>query len=187
MTAIQPRHRRAPTRPVQPGRPLLLEHDYVRGGALHLFAAFDTRSGAVYAGQFRRKRPVECIPLLEHLDRLIPVSITTVHVICDNVSVHHGKEIQRWLAQHPRFRFHFLPVHSSWMNQVEQWFGILRRKRLRHADFDHLADLAAKIAQFIEQWNAAAHPFRWTAASFERVLAATEAALHDTAIHQEAA
>jgi hypothetical protein len=181
MTSIQPRHRLAPTRPAQPGRPLQLEHEYVRGGALQLFAAFDTRSGAVYAGQFRRKRQVECIRFLEHLDHLIPATITTIHLIADNVSVHHGQAVRAWLADHPRFRFHFLPVHCSWMNQVEQWFSILRRKRLRTANFTDLADLAAQIEQFIDQWNEAAHPFRWTAASFDKVLASVEAALPEAA------
>jgi len=177
MTSIQPRHRLAPTRPAQPGQPVQLEHEYVRGGALQLFAAFDTRSGEVYAGQFRRKRQVECLRLLDHLNHLIPAAITTIHIICDNVSVHHGAAVRAWVAAHPRFVFHFLPVHCSWMNQVEQWFSILRRKRLRTANFDHLADLAAKIAQFIDQWNATAHPFRWTASSFDKVLAQAEAAL----------
>ena len=187
MTSIQPRHRLAPTRPAQPGRPVQLEHEYARAGALQLFAAFDTRSGAVYAGQFRRKRQVECIRFLEHLERLIPTTTTAIHLICDNVSVHHGKAVRGWLAQHPRFQLHFLPVHSSWMNQVEQWFSILRRKRLRHANFADLADLAAHIAVFIEQWNDTAHPFRWTTASFDRLLAKVEAALASDHLRQEAA
>jgi hypothetical protein len=181
MTSIQPRHRRAPTRPARPGDPVQVEHEYERDGALQLFAAFDTRSGEVYAGQFRRKRQVECIRFLAHLDRLIPATVTTIHLIGDNVSVHHGKAVRAWLADHPRFRFHFLPVHCSWMNQVEQWFSILRRKRLRNVNFADLADLAAKITAFIDHWNATAHPFRWTTASFDKVLASVEAALPEAA------
>ena len=177
MTSLQPRPRRAPTRPAQPGRPLQVEHEYRRAGALQLFAAFDTRSGHVYGGLFRRKRQVECIQFLEHLDRVIPAAITTIHVICDNVSVHHGTDVRAWLARHPRFVLHFTPVHCSWMNQVEQWFSILKRKRLRHASFTDVADLAAKLRAFIDQWNLTAHPFHWTAASFDKVLAKAEAAL----------
>lgn len=181
MTSLQPRPRRAPTRPARPGDPVRLEHEYVRAGALQLFAAFDTRTGEVYAGQFRRKRQVECIRFLAHLDRLIPATITTIHLICDNVSVHHGKAVRAWLTDHPRFRFHFLPVHCSWMNQVEQWFSILRRKRLRNVNFTDLADLAARIAAFIDGWNETAHPFHWTVASFDKVLASVEAALPEAA------
>jgi transposase len=181
MTSLQPRHRRAPTRPARPGDPVQLEHEYVRGGALQRFAAFDTRSGEVYAGQFRRKRQIDCLQFLDHLDRRIPTTITTIHLVCDNVSVHHGTLVRAWLAAHPRFVLHFTPVHCSWMNQVEQWFSILRRKRLRNVNFTDLRDLAAKITAFIDQWNAIAHPFRWTTTSFDTVLTAVEAALPEAA------
>ncbi len=177
MTSLQPRPRRVPTRPAQPGRPVQVEHEYRRAGATHLFAAFDTRSGQVYGLTLRRKRQVEYLALLEHLDRSIPASITTIHLLADNVSVHHGKLVQRWLADHPRFVAHFTPVHCSWMNPVEQWFGILRRKRLRCPNFADLPDLQRAILQVIAEWNEIAHPFRWTTRSFENILAKVDAAL----------
>ena len=177
MTSLQPRPRRVPTRPAQPGRPMQGEHEYRRAGATHLFAAFDTRSGQVYGVTTRRKRQVEYLSLLEHLDQTLPPSITTIHLLADNVSVHHRKLVQHWLATHPRFVAHFTPVHCSWMNPVEQWFGILRRKRLRSPNFPDLAALQRAILQFIAEWNEFAHPFRWTTRSFEKVLAKVDAAL----------
>ena len=174
-TSIQPRPRLAPTRPAQPDRPVLLEHEYKRAGALNLLAAFDTRSGRVYGKTFARKRQAELIEFLESLDRDIPPAVTTIHVVCDNVRMHRGKQVLAWLARHPRFQFHFTPVHCSWMNQVEQWFGILLRKRLRHADFSDLGNLRAKIESFIAQWNEVAEPFKWTVQSFSKVLAKAEA------------
>ena len=180
MTSLQPRPRRVPTRPAQPGRPIQVEHEYRRAGATHLFAAFDTRSGRVYGVTTRRKRQIEYLTLLEHLDQAIPASVTTIRLLADNVSVHTGKLVQGWLAAHPRFDAHFTPVHCSWMNPVEQWFGILRRKRLRSPDFPDLAALQQAIHQFIAEWNEIAHPFRWTSASFEKVLAKADAALAAT-------
>ena len=177
MTSLQPRPRRVATRPAQPGRPLQVEHEYARAGATHLFAAFDTRSGRVYGVTVRRKRQIEYLTLLEHLDRSIPASVTKIHLLADNVSVHHGKLVQQWLATHPRFVAHFTPVHCSWMNPIEQWFGILRRKRLRSPNFADLAALQRAILQFIAEWNVIAHPFRWTAASFDKILAKIDAAL----------
>lgn len=177
MTSLQPRPRRVPTRPAQPGRPVQVEHEYQRAGATHLFAAFDTRSGQVYGVTTRRKRQVEYLTLLAHLDQAIPASITTIHLLADNVSVHHGKLVQEWLADHPRFLAHFTPVHCSWMNPVEQWFSILRRKRLRSPNFPDLAALQRAILQFIAEWNEIAHPFRWTSASFDKILAKVDAAL----------
>jgi transposase len=177
MTSLQPRPRRTATRPALPGRPLQVEHEYRRAGATHLFAAFDTRSGRVYGVTTRRKRQVEYLTLLEHLDRSIPAAITAVHLLADNVSVHRGKLVRRWLDDHPRFVAHFTPAHCSWMNPVEQWFGILRRKRLRSPNFPDLAALQQAIHQFIAEWNEVAHPFRWTSASFEKTLAKVDAAL----------
>lgn len=177
LTSLQPRPRRVPTRPARPGRPVQVEHAYGRAGATHLFAAFDTRSGWVYGVTTRRKRQVEYLTLLEHLDRTLPPTATTVHLLADNVSVHHGKLVQHWLAAHPRFVAHFTPVHCSWMNPVEQWFGILRRKRLRSPNFADVAALQRAILRFIAEWNDAAHPFRWTTRSFDKVLATVDAAL----------
>jgi hypothetical protein len=180
-TSLQPRPRRVPTRPAQPGRPRQVEHEYRRVGALHLFTAFNTRTGWVGGRTSRRKRQVEYLALLEDLDRQVPPTITVIHLLADNVSVHHGKEVQAWLAAHPRFVAHFTPVHCSWMNPVEQWFSLLQRKRLRHATFAGLAELAEALAQFIRQWNAVAHPFRWTFQSFAKILAKAEAALPEAA------
>jgi transposase len=177
MTSLQPRPRRVATRPAQPGQPVQVEHEYRRAGATHLFAAFDTRSGRVYGVTTRRKRQVEYLALLEHLDQSIPASVTTIHLLADNVSVHHGKLVQQWLTAHPRFVAHFTPVHCSWMNPVEQWFGILRRKRLRSPNFPDLATLQLAIHQFITEWNEIAHPFRWTASSFDKILAKIDASL----------
>ncbi len=176
-TSLQPRPRRSATRPARPGSPVQVEHEYARAGAVHLFAAFDTRSGQVWGRTFRRKRQVEYLALLAHLDQTIPAAITTIHLLAYNVSVHHGKAVCVWLAGHPRFVPHFTPVHCSWMNQIEQWFGILQRKRLRHPNFTNLTDLTEAILQFIAEWNTLAHPFRWTAASFDKILAKAEAAL----------
>jgi hypothetical protein len=177
MTSLQPRPRRVATRPAQPGRPVQVEHEYQRAGATHLFAAFDTRSGRVYGVTTRRKRQVEYLTLLDHLDQTIAASVTTIHLLADNVSVHHGTLVRQWLAAHPRFVAHFTPVHCSWMNPVEQWFGILRRKRLRSPNFADLAALQRAIHQFIAECNEIAHPFRWTSASFDKLLAKIDAAL----------
>jgi transposase len=174
-TSLQPRPRLAPTRPAQAGNvPVRLEHEYRRAGALNLLAAFDTRLGKVYGATFQRKRQVEFIAFLEQLDRDIPADITTIHLVLDNLKVHSGKLVQAWLAQHPRFVFHFTPVHCSWMNQIEQWFSILQRKRLRIANFASKAELAQRLVAFITEWNEHAHAFNWSTKSVAKVMAGAE-------------
>jgi hypothetical protein len=170
-TSLQPRPRLHATRPAKPGLPNLVEHEYRRVGALNLLAAFETRTGRVYGQCYGRKRQRELIAFLAHLEAEIPAAIQTIHIVCDNARAHHGKEVRRWLTSHPRFVVHFTPVHCSWLNQVEQWFSILQRKRLRIVDAASTADLQAKLMQFIVDWNTVAHPFHWTTKSVAKVMA----------------
>ncbi len=157
--------------------PVRLEHEYQRKGALQLFAAFDTRSGQVIGILHRRKRQAEFLELLAKIERETPDAITLIHLVCDNLSVHKGKQVQTWLKKHPRFQMHFTPVHCSWMNQVEQWFSILQRKRLTAPNFADLYVLEERVLSFIAEWNEHAHPLQWTAKSFEKVLAKVDAGL----------
>lgn len=181
-TSLQPRTRTVATRPAQPGLvPVHVEHEYQRKGALQLFAAFDTRTGEVTGILRRRKRQAEFIELLEQIDRTTPLSVTFIHLLCDNLSVHRGKLVRAWLDKHPRFQMHFTPVHCSWMNQVEQWFSILQRKRLTAPNFADLDALEERVLAFIAEWNEIAHPFAWTTKSFDKVLAKIDAALPEAA------
>lgn len=173
-TSLQPRTRKSPTLPARPGLPVRVEHEYERKGALNLFAAFDTRTGHVYAHTAERKRQKEFIEFLDQLDREIPGHITKIHLVMDNLRMHTGKQVQVWLEKHPRFKFHHPPVHCSWMNQVEQWFSILQRKRLAIADFADKAELAERLHAFVREWNEHAHPFQWTKQTVTKILAKCE-------------
>ena len=178
-TSLQPRPRLAPTRPALPGRPTQVEHEYKRCGALNLLAALDTRSGKVWGEIAPRKRQVEFLALLEQIDADLPASVTHIYLILDNVAMHTGKEVQKWLQKHPRFLLVHPPVHCSWMNQIEQWFSILVRKRLRIADFASKEHLQERLQAFISEWNQRAHAFKWTAKSFEKILAKCEQTVLD--------
>jgi transposase len=173
-TSLQPRPRLAKTLPTEAGKPMRVEHEYKRVGALNLFAGFDTRSGKVYSYTAPRKRQVEFIAFLEQLEREIPTSITKIYIVLDNLKMHKGKQVVAWLEKHPRFIFQHPPVHCSWMNQVEQWFSILQRKRLRIANFANTEELAQRLEAFVGEWNERAHPFQWNSQSAEKVIAKYE-------------
>jgi transposase len=176
-TSLQPRTRKFANRPARPDTPVRVEHEYRRSGALQLFGAFDVRSGNVIGVCRPRKCQEDFIALLAEIERQTPPSITIIHIVCDNLRMHSGRKVLAWLELHPRFRFHFTPVHCSWMNQIEQWFSILQRKRLSAPNFRNLEDLESKLGSFIAEWNEHAHPFRWSKASFAKVLAAAEDSL----------
>jgi hypothetical protein len=67
-----------------------------------------------------------------------------------------------WLARHPRFRLHFTPTGSSWINQVERWFGYLTAQKIRHGVHKSVQALEADIRAWIENWNQNSRPFTWT-------------------------
>ena len=92
-------------------------------------------------------------------------------IVLDNLKMHEGKKVQAGLVKHPRFVFYHLPVYCSWMNQVEQWFSILQRKRLRIADFADKKELGDRLSAFIAEWNRMAHPFNWSNKSVLKVIA----------------
>lgn len=124
---------------------------------------------------------VEFIELLEAIDAQAPAEVTSLRIVCDNISIHKGKRVRAWLERHPRVRMHLTPVHCSWMNQIEQWFSILQRKRLTAPNFADLANLEERILSFIAEWNQHAHPFPWTERSFDKVLAKVDAAIQAAA------
>lgn len=177
-TSLQPRTRSAPNLPPQPGGvPIHVEHEYERKGAAQLFAAFNIQTGHVIGILRSRKRQIEFIELLESIDAQASDDVTSVVIVCDNISIHKGKRVRAWVERHPRFRMQFTPVHCSWMNQIEQWFSILQRKRLTAPNFADLAQLQERVLAFISEWNDHAHPFDWSATSFDKVLAKVDAAI----------
>ena len=60
--------------------------------------------------------------------------------------------------------FHFIPTHSSWLNQIECWFSILSRSSLHGASFTSVGMLIEAIEAFVAGWNQDASPFEWTKA-----------------------
>jgi hypothetical protein len=64
-------------------------------------------------------------------------------------------------AAWPNARLVHLPVHASWLNQIEVVFSIIQRKVIKPADFADLADLADRLLRFESRYNSTAHPFDW--------------------------
>ncbi|WP_394813990.1 transposase [Streptomyces litchfieldiae] len=84
-----------------------------------------------------------------------------------SVTRHSGADVNAWLAAHPNIHFHFTPVGSSWLNQIEIWFGIITRQAIRRGTFGSLRILIDTINSYITNWNKDARPFTWVATSKE--------------------
>ncbi|MFF0140767.1 IS630 family transposase [Streptomyces sp. NPDC005227] len=158
---IQALDRSQPVLPMMPGMPERRTHDYYRHGITSLFAAFNIADGSVISQLHRRHRAVEFKKFLVTIDKAVPAGLD-VHLVCDNYATHNTAEIKTWLGKHPRFHVHFTPTGSSWMNQVERWFGLLTDKLIRRGVHTSVRALEQDIRTWIDGWNQNPRPFTWT-------------------------
>jgi len=89
-------------------------------------------------------------------------SARRVFWVADNGSSHRGQaSADRMAAAWPNAVLIHLPVHASWLNQVEIVFSVIQRKVITPADFKDSDALAARLLAFQERYNATAAPFDW--------------------------
>jgi transposase len=157
---IQALDRSQPVLPMMPGMPERRTHDYVRNGITSLFAAFNVADGTVIGEMHRQHRAAEFKKFLATIDKAVPAELD-VHLICDNYGTHKTPAIKAWLARHPRFHMHFTPTGSSWINQVERWFGFLTDQLIRRGAHKSVQSLEKDIRDWIAQWNDDPQPFVW--------------------------
>jgi DDE superfamily endonuclease len=161
---LQALGRRHQTVPAGPGRPALVEFEYRRSGTLAYLAAWDVH----HANLFDRVEPKTGIEpfgrLVEQVMTVEPYkSARRVFWIVDNGSSHAGKtSIARLQDIHQRARLIHLPIHASWLNQIELYFSIVQRKALTPNDFANLDALSARLVAFGEHYRHIAQPFEWT-------------------------
>jgi transposase len=161
---IQALDRTAPILPLRPGLPERQTHDYKRHGTTTLFAAFNILNGKVIGSCLPRHRGKEFIKFLNQLEKEVPEELD-IHLILDNYSTHKSAAVQRWLRprKRRRFHFHFTPTSSSWLNQVERWFGLITDKMIRRGTFHSVDELERAIYEWLASWNDKPKPFVWKA------------------------
>ena len=161
---IQALDRTQPGLPIKPGRCATLTHDYKRNGTTTLFAALNTLAGTVFGRCAPRHRHQEFIAFLDQAEDAVPAG-TVIHAIMDNYATHRHPEVVAWLADNPRWTFHFTPTSCSWLKAVEGFFSKLTRQALRRGTFRSVDDLVATIARYIDTANDDPKPFVWTASA----------------------
>ena len=159
---IQALERTQPILPMGLGYAEGVTHDYFRHGTVTLFAALDIATGGVISQCKPRHRHQEFLSFLKHLEHNTPAAID-LHVIADNYATHKHPQVKAWLARHPRFHLHFTPTYSSWLNQVERWFGLITQQAIRRGSFRNVRQLVDKIEQYVAHYNKHKRPFVWTA------------------------
>lgn len=163
-TSIQARLRCHRSLPPVPGRPMLIEHEYVRGGAWAYLAAWDVRRAKVF-GRFAATTGID--PFQELVAQVMAqepyCSAPRVFWVMDNGSSHRGQaSITRLQKLWPTIVPVHTPVHASWLNQIEIYFSIIQRKVLTPNDFTSLAEVEDRLLRFQSHYEQVAAPFQWT-------------------------
>jgi DDE superfamily endonuclease len=162
-TSIQARIRCHATLPTGPGRPMRVEHEYERGGALQYLAAWDVRRGRVL-GRCEDKTGIDSFGrLVDQVMRSEPYrSASRVFWVVDNGSSHRGQAaIRRLRKAYRKAVLVHTPVHASWLNQVEIYFSIIQRKVLTPNDFASLEEVEQRLRLYEELSNREPRPFQW--------------------------
>ncbi len=162
-TSIQARHRIHETTPPKPDQAMKLEFEYERMGALAYIAAWDVHRAKVF-GRCEKTTGIE--PFTRLVDQVMSQepynSAKRVFWVIDNGSSHRGVASVRRLAKRwPTIVPVHLPVHASWLNQVEIYFSVVQRKVLTPNDFSSLTEVEQRLLDFQNHYERIAMPFQW--------------------------
>jgi transposase len=152
-----------PGLPPGPGRLSRVEFEYERGGTLAYMGAYDVHRARLIGSVAEKTGIVPFMGLAERVMSLEPyASASNVYWVVDNGSSHNGqRSVDRMTAAWPNARLVHLPIHASWLNQIEIVFSVIQRKVVKPADFADLAALADRLERFEDRYNHTARPFDW--------------------------
>jgi hypothetical protein len=167
-----------PSLPAVPGYEQRVEFEYERKGTVAYHAAWDVLRGKV----FGRVAPNTCIATFNQLVDLVMTQAPyqtagRVFWIVDGGSAHHRNTFPaRLSSMHTNAVAVSLPVHASWLNQIEIYFSILQRKVLTPLDVTDKATLTKRLLDFQDYYQEVAKPFSWkfTAADLKKRLKAVQ-------------
>lgn len=160
---VQARYRKHDTLPAGSGRPMQVEAEYSRGGTLAYFAAYDVHRAQVIGHCEPTTGIAPFTRLAEQVMTTEPyASARHVFWVVDNGASHRGwAAAARLNDAWPTAHMVHLPVHASWLNQVEIYFSAVQREALVPDDFLDLDDVEQRLLSFQDRYNATARPFDW--------------------------
>lgn len=191
MTGIQALEQKYPYKPPRPEQTAKIEFEYIRHGTTSLIGFFNVATGKMESPYINQTRTEEdFVKAVETLVNTKPEASWIF--VCDGLNIHKSESLVRFVAEtckiktelgkkgvcgilksmetraeflhdtSHKIRFVYTPKHSSWMNQIEIWFGIISRKLLKKKSYSSIEELENSIRRFIEQYNLTAHPYCWT-------------------------
>ncbi len=124
-----------------------------------VYGALSVRDGRALTQTAFSRNTSGYLALLQTLDQTSPQG--DLSLIADNLASHLSGPIRDWLADHPRIQHACIPVGAAWLNLIEGWWRIFRRKAFagqslaNHHDIAHVTHLATT------QLNRRASPWVW--------------------------
>lgn len=190
MTGLQALERQYESKPTAPGKTARQEFNYIRHGTISMTGFYNVVTGVVADPFLNPTRDAkDFVAALENLRASLPDK--KLCIVCDNLNTHMSEELVRYVAgvceiselgqkgksgilksmesraaflsdKSHKISFYYVPIHCSWLNQIEIWFGIINRQLLRRGSFRNLEELEQSIRDYIKQYNKYfAHPFKW--------------------------
>jgi DDE superfamily endonuclease len=193
LTGVQALERQHPGLPMVPGKVERREFEYVRHGTCSFILSRDVVTGQILAPRGGPTRTeADFLAPVQGVVATDPRA-TRWHFVVDNLDIHRSASLVRWVADESdldielgvkgkhgilhtrrsraafladpshRMVFHATPKHCSWLNQIEIWLSIVVRKLLTRGSFTSIAELKAKVLEFIAYYTRTmAKPFKWT-------------------------
>lgn len=158
---MQALDRSQPLLPMMATQPERRTPTYIRHGTTSLFAALDVATGNVIGKTYRRHRSTEFVRFLDEIEARVPAEVD-IHLVMDNYATHKTDSVKRWLMRHPRYKLHFTPTSSSWLNLVESFFSMVERNVTRRGVHRSVGSLESSVREFLDAHNADPKPFVWT-------------------------
>jgi transposase len=154
-------------RTAAPGKPALVEHQYVRYGSRTLSAIVRPCDGQLVCAELFPARGYDtscAIAMLQSLLHELPAArYRRIHIVMDNGSTHRSKAMQEFLASPEAERLHavYTPVHASWLNLAENFLSRFYRRYLARKRYDSLDSFDEHVYACIEDYARVARPMRW--------------------------
>ena len=185
-SGMQVLDRKAPTKPARPAQCEHREHEYIRRGTRVLINSLAVATGQIAWSLGATRKATDFVAHLKRAYQNLP-RMKRYDWVMDNLNTHWSLDVCRLVARwckipfepeklkkgvqrraflsdpNHRHVFHFTPMHGSWLNQAELFFGVLQRRFLARGSFSSLKDFERRLERYLKDYNARhAHPYRWT-------------------------
>ena len=142
------------------GHRIKVPRNYDRGPEkVWVYGALGVRDGQVVTQTAPSRHTTRYLDLFETLDRTYPTG--DLYLIADNLASHTSGPIRAWLEAHPRLQHAFIPVGAAWLNLIEGWWRLFRRKACAGQSLANHDDIAYVTRIATVQLNRHARPWVW--------------------------